>query len=281
MEIKMEDEDRAATLHELGLNQPSPETDVAEDFTSGIKSGDLFFFQFPTILPPLEPIVEPVPALVPGELGSGSGTGSGPINLDAAGSKPATAPAAQKKKPAAGTQAKGYHVRAPLPDGLVGQLRVHKSGKVTVLWGNPEPAPPAASAQPSTAPPPGTNTAPAKAGGVSSSSGGGGTQPIEMVVSRGAQCEFLQDIVVINPTPTTKKDGDSAEGVGEGEKAGGKEKEGGAVGVVNAGLKDPKTGKNMGGVWSLGQVRGKFVVSPDFDRLVAAGGGGGAAAGGR
>lgn len=263
MEIKMEEEDRLAMLRELGMNAPrlAGGEDSMEDERAvggdleGIKNGDLFFFQFPTVVPPLERIEPP-------GLGVGGDT---VVDTDAPVKPGQRKPAWGKKKVPLGLRDVERQV---LPQGVVGQLRVHRSGRVSILWGNPEPQ---LSSQPSHNQP-----TPAPAPG-----GGGGAQPIEMTVTRGAQCEFLQDIVVMNPTPKRTAEGSgTAEELGTGSGKEGEE-EGGVLGVINKGVVDPKTGKMVGGVWSLGQVRGRFVVSPDFGRLLGSGGRGGEGAGGR
>ena len=251
MEIKMEEEDRLATLRELGMSVPrvvGGEDGMVEDEGAaggdfeGIKNGDLFFFQFPTVVPPLERI-EPI--------GVGPGV-DGVVDVDAPVKPEQKRPGTGKKKVPLDP---GAVERQVLPQGIVGQLRVHRSGRVSILWGNPEPSSPQSHSQPT---PQQTQTPSA-------------AQPIEMAVTRGAQCEFLQDVVVMNPTP---KRAPEVSGTAEGAAAGAEEEEeGGVLGVVNRGVMDPKTGKMVGGVWSLGQVRGKFVVSPDFGRLLGGGAG--------
>lgn len=59
-----------------------------------------------------------------------------------------------------------------------------------------------------------------------------------MEVSRGAQCEFLQEVVVVQ-----------------------ERSQWGDEDVDDRGARN-------GAAFSLGQVKGKFVVSPDFERLV-------------
>ena len=267
MEIKMEEEDRLATLRELGMSalravggeDGGVEEGAAAGDLEGVKNGDLFFFQFPTVVPPLERI-EPV--------GVGLSV-DGLVDVD-------TPVKPEQKKPGAGKRKVPLNARAVerqvLPQGVIGQLRVHRSGRVSILWGNPEPPPPASllppsshnqpTLQPTLQPTPSPTPAPTSA-----------AQPIEMTVTRGAQCEFLQDVVVMNPTPKRTQEGSGSSTV-EGTPPGGKEgeEEEGVLGVINRGVMDPKTGKVVGGVWSLGQVRGKFVVSPDFGRLLGGAG---------
>lgn len=256
MEIKMEEEDRLATLHELGMNTP-PETegadvDAASDISS-VKNGDLFFFQFPTILPPLEPIDDAAT-----QKASQSETA---INLDQPLVKPepggVPAPPQKKRTVPITRSSVAYYERVPVPQGLVGQLRVHKSGRVSILWGNPEPPSATMESHPIL-----STTGPASASASASApapTSPAQPQPIEMLVSRGAHCEFLQDIVVINHSPKESTLPGTEQAVVD------------AAGIVSKGLIDPASGKQMGGIWSLGQVRGRFVVSPDFDKLVNTG----------
>ncbi|KAF8421030.1 RNA polymerase III RPC4-domain-containing protein [Tirmania nivea] len=263
MEIKMEEEDRLATLRELGMGAPrvvgGEDGEVQDEGAAGgdlegIKNGDLFFFQFPTVVPPLERI-EPVGAglSVDGVVG-----GSAAVDVDAQVNPDQKKTGVGKKKAPLDSRAMERQV---LPQGVVGQLRVHRSGRVSILWGNPEPTPPSSPPSSHNQSNPHPQLAPTSAP-VSAA------QPIEMTVTRGAQCEFLQDIVVMNPTPKRTEGPSSAEGTPTGKE----EEESGVLGVVNRGVIDPKTGKMVGAVWSLGQVRGKFVVSPDFGRLLGGGG---------
>lgn len=252
MEVKMEEEDRLAILHELGMNTPpeieGADVDAASDISS-VKNGDLFFFQFPAILPPLEPIVD-----VTTQKASES---EAAINLDQplmkseSGGVPAPPP---KKRAVPITRSSiAYYERVPVPQGLVGQLRVHKSGRVSILWGNPEPS---AATEPH---PTLSTTGPASTSAVLAPTGPTQSQPIEMLVTRGAHCEFLQDVVVINHSPKEPALHETEQAVVD------------AAAIVSKGSIDPASGKQMGSIWSLGQVRGKFVVSPDFDKLVSTG----------
>lgn len=84
-------------------------------------------------------------------------------------------------------------MNTPVPPGTAGKLRVHKSGRISMIWGG-----------------------------------------IEFEVSRGTDCEFLQDIVVMKQ---------------------------------ETGYTD-ENGRPKGRAWGMGQVRGKFVVSPSISKLL-------------
>ncbi|KAI5810923.1 RNA polymerase III RPC4-domain-containing protein [Peziza echinospora] len=235
MEFKREEEDRLATLRELGVALPAIESvptsvpegedaeaaaaaEIAADISS-IKPGDLFFFQFPSILPPLVRISAPHPATVDLEAGDSTSTTTTAATPDVKAEVGAT-PLSSSTGITRRKQKSKHHnphggpstISTPLPSGAVGQLRIHRSGRVSILWGHPD----------------STTTPPAK--------------PIEMEVARGADCEFLQDVVVI-------KSGLEEGGDGLGEK------------------KDAGGGGGGGLVYSMGQVRGRFVVSPELGRL--------------
>ena len=98
----------------------------------------------------------------------------------------------------------------PPPAGLVGKLRVHRSGRVTTLWGTGDDE--------------------------------NGEGAVEMEVNRGTYCGFLQELVVMKEeSPYGEEDVD-----------------------------DKK--KRRGIAYSLGQIKGKYVVSPDFGELIKASG---------
>ena len=154
----------------------------------------IFFFQFPPLLPHL------VPA-------------STPVKPDPAGDdvevKPDPAPVKKSAlKGRALLKSQMALLTAPPAPGLVGKLRVHKSGRISMLWGTAD------------------------------SEGEG---EIAMEVSRGAHCEFLQEVVVMKEQ-SPYGDGDVDE-----------------------------KGRTKGIAYSLGQVKGKYVVSPDFGSLLKAG----------
>ena len=114
-------------------------------------------------------------------------------------SEPGTGPASRKKGAAAKALDKAYYARLPVPSGIAGKMRIHKSGKITILWGNeapeadeaPEPtsASPAASAMPKKHAP-----------------------PIEMEVNRGIDCQFLQDVVIMKPDVAIREGLEGKEG---------------------------------------------------------------------
>jgi RNA polymerase III RPC4 len=95
----------------------------------------------------------------------------------------------------------------PLPAGLAGRLDVHRSGKVTLEWGNAHNT--------------GTGTT---------------ATTTNLEVKWGAEVDFLQDVVVLGE--------DAGDGEGE-EKGKGERKK----------------------AWALRQVRNKFVVVPDWERI--------------
>lgn len=98
---------------------------------------------------------------------------------------------------------------------MVGKLRVHKSGRLSLLWGY--------------------------TGDGKGQEGGGGEGALEMEVSRGAPCEFLQEMVVIKQqSPYGEGDVDDQ-------------------------------GNVKGVAYSMGRVKSKYVVSPDFLALINAG----------
>ncbi len=99
-----------------------------------------------------------------------------------------------------------------LPAGRAGTLHVHQSGKVTLEWGH---------------------------------HGGGSTtsEPTNLEVKWGAEVDFLQDVLLLNSSP-------SGAGVSEA---------GSGSGDV-----DGEKGKKA---WALSQVRNKFVVVPDWARI--------------
>jgi hypothetical protein len=87
---------------------------------------------------------------------------------------------------------------------MAGQLRVHKSGRITILWG-----------------------------GVQDDD-----EPFELEASRGTHCEFLQEVAFVQEqSPWGDEDID-------------------------------ERGARKGAAFSLGQIKGKYVVSPDFEKLV-------------
>ncbi|KAK4935110.1 hypothetical protein LTR10_023781 [Elasticomyces elasticus] len=100
----------------------------------------------------------------------------------------------------------------PLPAGMVGKLRVHKSGKVSMDWG--------------------------------------GT---DMEVRYGAEVDYLQDVVLVQP-PIKKEDDEDVE-----MKDGNNE--------TNDGEEKKSKPKPKGTAFALGQIRKKMVLIPDWAKL--------------
>lgn len=199
----------------------------------------IFFFQFPPLLPHLIPMNN----TKKDENSQDGETSNPPIKPESG-----TMPKKGVLKGKAALKAQLALLTEPPPPGLVGKLRVHKSGKVTMLWGNP--------AVTTTAKIPAASKDRKSDGNeqeaVSQGSENEEAQteyeaedikdgPIEMFVSRGADCEFLQEVVVIKETsPYGDDDVDDI-------------------------------GRPRGVVYSMGQVKGKYIVSPNFDKLIVAG----------
>lgn len=179
-ELEREEEDRAETLRELaglaGVGVDGGDVGVAE--MQAETENQIFVFQFPHLLPQL---------VLPGL--------ETPVKLE---SPP---PPPQRKLSVKAQQAL---LESYPPPGIAGKLRVHRSGRMSMLWGANEEE-----------------------------------GPVEMDVRRGAQCEFLQEVVVMRGvSPWGETDVD-------------------------------EEGRRKGVVASLGQVKGRFVVSPDFGKLLA------------
>ncbi|PUU75055.1 hypothetical protein B9Z19DRAFT_373533 [Tuber borchii] len=215
-ELKVEEKDRLKTLEELAGSF----TDIKLDNDGDVDMGDavresrnsetenqIFFFQFPTMLPQLiaPPITEERPQeapIAPNDPNAAStekrivGSSTAPpsdtnpkartaVLTQPSGPPPISAPPETKMPPPPiipkqSLKAQQALLEAFPPPGIAGKLRVHKSGRMTILWGNPVDG-----------------------------------EPFEMDVSRGTDCLFLQE----------------------------------------------------GAAFSLGQVKGRYVVSPDFDDL--------------
>lgn len=221
-EFERGEEDRLTMLRELGGALPEIKSDndadnddpAAEDQPppvnrNGETENEIFFFQFPTLLPELEP-------LPTADESASTAASSGSITADGNSDiKPETdskdtndsAPVPSKKAPPphskAALKAALARLTAPPPSGHIGQLRVHRSGRITLLYGH-------------------------------------GPDAFEMEVNRGAHCEFLQEVVVMKEESPYGEDD-----------------------------KDEK-GKRRGVAYSLGQVKGKYVVNPDFEKLIEA-----------
>ncbi|KAK6543098.1 hypothetical protein TWF694_007021 [Orbilia ellipsospora] len=195
--------DRFSMLRELGPSLPEqapvdadgdhPMNDeAAAPSLHDEKENKLYLFQFPPILPVLEPAaeVEDEDSEIKQEEPSST---AGP-------SQKPTVPETTSKIVATETKNKKESFtsleqvqQAKLPVGTAGKLQVHRSGKVTIVFGG-----------------------------------------IEFEVHRGVDCEFLQDIVVL-------------------------QKESGTL---------DERGKPKGRAWGMGQLKGKFVATPDISKLI-------------
>nr|POF27592.1 dna-directed rna polymerase iii subunit rpc4 [Quercus suber] len=172
-------EDLNVLRNELGTTAGSTDRDGdqtmgGDSATANPRDNKVYLFQFPPVLPDLLPIqVKPDPEGPSG--GDAMDIDSHPAEVD-------------DRQPA--------DQRLPnFSSGMVGKLRIHKSGRATLDWG--------------------------------------GTP---MNLNMGTEVSFLQDIMVVD-MPDTKEEGVSAE---------------------------PEPGVGM----SMGQVRGKFVVTPDWDKIL-------------
>ncbi|KAF3908620.1 hypothetical protein AA313_de0201659 [Arthrobotrys entomopaga] len=197
--------DRFSMLRELGPSLPEQATvdadgdhamnDEAEATALSRhdeKENKLYLFQFPPILPVLEPAaeVEDEDSEIKQEESSAA---AGPSQKPAAAETvPKIAAAETKAKKERFTSLEQVQ-QAKLPVGTAGKLHVHRSGRVTIVFGG-----------------------------------------IEFEVHRGVECEFLQDIVVL-------------------------QKESGTL---------DERGKPKGRAWGMGQLKGKFVATPDISKLV-------------
>lgn len=232
--------DRLITLKELGASLPSPKPDDRGKETPVDQEGDvpmentdvssppntrnaetenqIFFFQFPSIMPELKLVeVEPKPEPGHDDAAVAAPDANAPEKEDAQ-PEPQANTADQKVLPPRPAKPKSHSailkeklavLEAPPPSGMVGQLRVHRSGRMSMIWGMPSSDPAA-------------------------------ENPFEMEVNRGVNSQFLQEVVVMKTeSPYGDEDVDGK-------------------------------GKRKGVAYSLGQVKGKFVVSPDFGQLIKA-----------
>ncbi|KAF3164337.1 hypothetical protein TWF225_006768 [Orbilia oligospora] len=196
-EIDRYEVDRFSMLNELGPALPGRGVDAEGDHdmddATAIppeprpdeKQNKLYLFQFPPVLPLMEPIedVEDAEAQVKEEDSTAPAAASS-----------SNQPAIKKEeKPKPKYISLAEVQKAQLPPGTAGKLNVHRSGKVTMVFGG-----------------------------------------IEFEVQRGVECDFLQDIVVL-------------------------QKDSGAL---------DERGKPKGRAWGMGQLKGKFVVTPDISKLV-------------
>ncbi|EPS44727.1 hypothetical protein H072_1267 [Dactylellina haptotyla CBS 200.50] len=199
--------DRFSMLTELGpaLPEQKPvdadgdhamgeEADALPQPSSDEKENKLYLFQFPPILPVLEPVaaVEDGDSEIKQEEAGAAATADSSTNPTdpETGSKPVVAEAKAKKERFTSFE---EIQRAKLPVGTAGKLQVHRSGRVTIIFGG-----------------------------------------VEFEVHRGVECEFLQDVVVL-------------------------QKESGTL---------DERGKPKGRAWGMGQLKGKFVATPDISKLI-------------
>ncbi|KAG0639349.1 RNA polymerase III RPC4-domain-containing protein [Tuber brumale] len=239
-ELKVEEKDRLRTLEELAGSFTDIKLDQGGDAGMGEAvreprnpetENQIFFFQFPTMLPQLvappptkekKPQEAPIAPTDPNPLSTEKHRmGSSTIPLSdinpkarttvlpqTSGPPPSSAPSETKMPPLPTIPKQGLKAQQTLleafpPPGIAGKLRVHKSGRITILWGNPVDG-----------------------------------EPFEMDVSRGTDCLFLQEAVAVKEvSPWGEEDVD-------------------------------EKGARKGAAFSLGQVKGRYVVSPDFDDLV-------------
>lgn len=180
------------------------------------KADRVYIFQFPSKLPDLsaptvkeEPSSPPPPSsstTLPSAAQAGpsapaqSNSASAPIKIeeDAPPQNPLSRASTFAQRPA--------H-RPSVAPGVMGKLRIHKSGKATLDWG--------------------------------------GTS---LLVSKGLDESMLQDVVVVRPLKEEQNGNGESSAPVEVEGAGGRKKVGGEA-------------------LAFGQVRGKFVVTPDWDEI--------------
>lgn len=175
------------------------------------KADRVYIFQFPSKLPDLlAPVVKEEPSSPPPALPAGPASApnsaSAPIKIeeDAPPQNPLSRASTFAGRPA--------H-RPSLAPGLMGKLRIHKSGKATLDWG--------------------------------------GTS---LLVSKGLDESMLQDVVVVRPLED-KQNGEGAAG------------DSSAAVDVGSGARRGGTDAVEGEALAFGQVRGKFVVTPDWDQI--------------
>lgn len=206
-ELQREAMDRATTLKELAGGFADVKIDSDSDtgqpphHRNAETENQIFLFQFPNILP----------QLVLSSKHKEQGDAKTPAQPEQAPEEPLrhhhpSRPSTilQRKSSAKAQQAL---LESYPPPGIAGKLRIHKSGRMTMLWGVP-------------------------------TSAGEDDTPFEMDMSRGTQCEFLQELVAMRKhSPWGDQDVD-------------------------------ERGKRKGVIFSLGQVKGKFIVSPDFEKLL-------------
>lgn len=222
----------------------STEQPTAPPAVQDRRADRVYLFQFPPILPDLQvssSAIKPEPPASP-ELhrrtkpfiDPSSATATDPINVDTAAPASTTTTANKNSssnpiKVEEGSAAENPYA-ADFPSGHVGKLRVHASGRTTLDWG--------------------------------------GTS---MQVGMGTDVSFLQDVIVARfyDEPAALEEllgvgnAGGAAGLQKGKAKDIKKEDDGAGGGNGNGAKGPG-----GEVMGLGQVRGKFVVTPDWEEIV-------------
>ena len=237
--------------------QDTPETGAKDP-----KFGRLYLLQFPPILPGLyNPVTrEGKDAVAVETVPSATDVDSARVQ-SAPGGRPIPPPtAAAPDRPSKATEevivdeaAEGSgaqeadHPRlltpnARGPDGLVGKLRVHASGKVALRWGNGDTSDSTAAS---------TTQAPSSFNPTSTSTSTPLAQStLQLLVHRGTDVEFLQDVVLahVNPTlPSQTQRGLS----------------------TSSRQEDKKAEHQVSGLaCGIAQIAGKFIVTPDWEKLL-------------
>jgi DNA-directed RNA polymerase III subunit RPC4 len=167
------------------------------------RSENVYLFQFPPVLPSLVPVsVKPDPEAEPNE---------DAMDVDVEKEKEEKDKKVEEKK----------NTPLNLPSGLVGKLRIHKSGKATLDWG--------------------------------------GTP---YILSMGADATFLQNVLIAE-IPETKPVPDAPANATEAADAAKVKMEEEEKEKERAGA-EPEAGLALG----MGQVRGKFVLTPDWSEIL-------------
>lgn len=209
----------------------------------------LYLFQFPPLTPMLVAHVpRQSPALDPSQ--SAPGEETEPIDVDAS-AQPADK--SQPPPPPPPPTVLNALNSPPLPNGLAGRMNVHQSGRVTIEWGCGDPTNPD-----EPWPLHGSEDSDGDIGMKNATERSGirtGPGITNFDVNLGMEVDFLQDVVLLNGGPVRVKDEDAAEEEGEGDAAG---KEGNEEAVEVDGERE---------AFALGQVRMKFVVVPDWEKI--------------
>lgn len=179
------------TTQRCGIKSPKKPGNIEID-------NQIFCFQFPEILPQL---ISPIETEIKTEVKA-----EPEANVVKTAVPPLPNIPVSLKQQKLSAKAQQILLESFPPSGIAGKLRIHKSGRITILWG----------------------------------SGNEEESPIEFDVSRGSAMGFLQEAVIIKQnSPWGEQDVD-------------------------------EKGRQKGAAFSLGQVKGKFVVSPDFSKLIGA-----------